>query len=79
MSSWLFAEVFAAASTGEQQNVHAALIEAAEHELVSQAIKLAHGNQARATRWLGISLLTMREKLQRFGLHPAQESGQEHR
>ena len=55
------------------------LIEAAEHELVSQAIKLAHGNQARATRWLGISRLTMREKLQRFGLHPAQESGQEHR
>ncbi|HEY5777853.1 MAG TPA: sigma-54 dependent transcriptional regulator [Terrimicrobiaceae bacterium] len=73
------AELLAAASTGEQQNVHAALIEAAEQELVSQAIKLAHGNQARAARWLGISRLTMREKLQRFGLHPAQESGQEHR
>ena len=68
------AELLAAASVGEQRNVHDALIEAAEHELVSQAIKLAQGNQAKAARWLGISRLTMSQKLQRFGLHPAQET-----
>jgi nitrogen regulation protein NR(I) len=73
------AELLAAASVGEQQNAHAALIEAAEHELVSQAIRLAQGNQAKAARWLGISRLTMSQKLQRFGLHPAQETGQEQR
>ena len=68
------AELLAAASVGEQRNVHDVLIEAAEHELVSQAIKLAQGNQAKAARWLGISRLTMSQKLQRFGLHPAQET-----
>ena len=43
---------------------------AAERELFSQAIQLAQGNQAKAARWLGISRLTMREKLNRLGLHP---------
>ena len=32
------------------------------------------GNQARAARWLGVSRITMREKLHHFGLHPAQKS-----
>ena len=63
-------ELLAAASRGEIENAHAALIEAAERELSSQAIKLAQGNQARAARWLGVSRLTMREKLSRLGLHP---------
>jgi DNA-binding NtrC family response regulator len=58
------------ASRGEIANVHEALIEATERELFSQAIQLAQGNQAKAARWLGISRLTMREKLSRFGLHP---------
>jgi DNA-binding NtrC family response regulator len=59
-----------AASRGEIENAHAVLIETAERELFSQAIKLAQGNQAKAARWLGISRLTMREKLTRLGLHP---------
>jgi nitrogen regulation protein NR(I) len=63
-------ELLAAASRGEIENAHAALIEAAERELFSQAIQLAQGNQAKAARWLGISRLTMREKLNRLGLHP---------
>ena len=71
------AELLTAASVGELQNAHATLIEAAERELVSQAIKLAQGNQAKAARWLGISRFTMREKLQRFGLYSAQETGAE--
>jgi DNA-binding protein Fis len=31
---------------------------------------LADGNQAKAARWLGLSRLTVREKLTRFGLRP---------
>ena len=64
------AELLAAANRGEVENAYAALIEAAERELFSQAIQLAQGNQAKAARWLGISRLTMREKLTRLGLHP---------
>jgi DNA-binding protein Fis len=46
---------------------------AAEREIFSRAIELAHGNQAKAARWLGVSRLTVREKLHQFGIHPAQE------
>jgi DNA-binding NtrC family response regulator len=63
-------ELLAAAGRGEIKNVHAALIEVAERELFTQAIDLAKGNQAKAARWLGISRITMREKLTRLGLHP---------
>ena len=45
-------------------------IEALERELFTQAIKLAHGNQTKAARWLGVSRITMREKLAQFGLNP---------
>jgi nitrogen regulation protein NR(I) len=65
-------ELLGAASRGDIQNAHAALIDAAERELFTQAIQLAQGNQAKAARWLGISRLTMREKLNRLGLHPSQ-------
>ena len=67
------AELLAAASRGELENVRADLFETADRELFSQAIKLAQGNQAKAARWLGVSRITMREKLIQFGLHPAQE------
>ena len=63
-------ELLAAASRGEMESAHGSLIEAVERELFTQAIQLAQGNQAKAARWLGISRLTMREKLSRFGLHP---------
>jgi hypothetical protein len=67
------AELLAAASRGESENVRAGLFENADRELFTQAIKLAQGNQAKAARWLGVSRITMREKLIHFGLHPAQE------
>lgn len=35
---------------------------------------LARGNQAKAARWLGVSCLTLREKLMQFGIHPTQET-----
>lgn len=44
-----------------------------ERELFTQAIQSAHGNQAKAARWLGISRLTMQKKLLRYGIHPAQD------
>jgi nitrogen regulation protein NR(I) len=69
LADWV-SELLATASRGEIENAHAALIEAAERELFTQAIQLAQGNQAKAARWLGISRLTMREKLNRLGLHP---------
>ena len=66
--------LLAAAQRGELQDARAKLLDAAERELFSRAIELAQGNQARAARWLGISRLTMREKLIQFGIHPARES-----
>jgi nitrogen regulation protein NR(I) len=69
--SGFIAELIAAASRGEIRNAHAAVIEEAERELFSQAIKLAQGNQAKAARWLGVSRATMREKLIQFEAHPS--------
>jgi DNA-binding NtrC family response regulator len=66
-------ELLAAAQRGESEDAHGRMMELVERELLGQAIKLAQGNQARASRWLGISRLTLREKLNQFGLHPSQE------
>ena len=70
-------ELLAAAQRGELADAHARLLQAAEKEIFSRAIDLAHGNQAQAARWVGVSRLTMREKLFHFGIHPAQEHGKE--
>jgi nitrogen regulation protein NR(I) len=68
------ADLLAAAQRGEADNLRARLAEEVERELFAQAIRLAEGNQAKAARWLGVTRLTMREKLTHFGLHPAQET-----
>ena len=67
-------ELLAAAQRGELTDAYARLHEAAERVLISRAIEMARGNQAQAARWLGISRLTLREKLILFGLHPGQET-----
>ena len=59
---------------GELTDVHARVLETAERELFRRAIELAHGNQAKAARWLGVSRITMKAKLVQFGLHPGQEN-----
>ncbi len=41
-----------------------------EREVYSQAITRSGGNQAKAARWLGVSRLTLREKLRTHGIHP---------
>ena len=66
-------ELLAAAERGELSDARGRLLLAAEKELFGRAIELAHGNQAKAARWVGVSRLTMREKLTQFGFHPAQE------
>jgi DNA-binding protein Fis len=52
------------------------VLETAERELFARAIQQAHGNQAKAARWLGISRVTMKAKLIQFGLHPGTENDQ---
>ena len=64
--------LLAAAQRGELADSHSQLLEAAEKEIVTQAFQLTHGNQLQAARLLGISRLTLREKLTQFGLR---ESG----
>jgi len=63
-------ELLAAARRGERSDAHARVLETAEREVVTRAIQQAHGNQAKAARWLGISRITMKAKLLQFGLHP---------
>lgn len=67
------AELLARAQNGDLQNAFAQMIADLEPELYRQSIQLAHGNQAKAARWLGVTRLKMREKLHRLGLHPARE------
>ena len=65
------ADLLARAQKGEIQDAYPQMIAELEPELFGQAIRLAHGNQAQAARWLGVTRLKMRETLARLGLHPA--------
>jgi nitrogen regulation protein NR(I) len=64
-----FTELLTRAQRGELPDARARMIDEMERELFMRAIDMAHGNQARAARWLGVSRTTMREKLIHFGLH----------
>jgi nitrogen regulation protein NR(I) len=66
-----FAELLARAQRGELTGIRARMTEEMERELFTRAIQTAGGNQAKAARWLGVTRLTMREKLIHFGHHPA--------
>jgi DNA-binding protein Fis len=63
-------DLLARAQKGELQDAHALMLAEAEREVLTQAIMMAEGNQAKAARWLGLSRLTLREKLKQLGLHP---------
>jgi DNA-binding NtrC family response regulator len=63
--------LLAQAEKGERQDAHARMVADAEREVLTQTIMLAQGNRAKAARWLGLSRLTLREKLKQLGLHPA--------
>jgi nitrogen regulation protein NR(I) len=64
------ADLLARAQKGELLDAHIRMLAEAEREIVTQAITLAEGNQAKAARWLGLSRFTLREKLKQLGLHP---------
>jgi len=63
-------DLLARAQKGELADAHALMLAEAEREILTQAITLAEGNQARAARWLGLSRFTLREKLKVLGMHP---------
>ncbi|MBI3414813.1 MAG: sigma-54-dependent Fis family transcriptional regulator [Verrucomicrobia bacterium] len=67
LAMWI-ADLLYEAKAGAVDDVHARILEEVERELFTQAIQLAQGNQAKAARWLGVSRITMREKLNHFGL-----------
>ena len=66
-------ELIIAAQRGEMTDAYSRLQEMSERLLFSRVIQKAQGNQAKAARWLGVSRITMREKLIQYGLHPSQE------
>jgi nitrogen regulation protein NR(I) len=63
-------DLLARAQKGGLEDAHARMLAEAEREILTQAIALAEGNQAKAARWLGLSRFTLREKLKQLGLHP---------
>ncbi len=63
-------ELLTRAQKGELNDAHARMLAEAEREILAQAIALSAGNQTQAARWLGLSRLTLREKLKQLGLHP---------
>jgi DNA-binding protein Fis len=69
-SSQQIGQLLEAARRGELSDVHRRVIERVERELFAQALALAEGNLTRAAAWLGITRLTLREKLTAFGLRP---------
>jgi nitrogen regulation protein NR(I) len=66
------AALISAAQRGELTDARNRIVEAAEREIISQVIEHTHGNQLQAARLLGISRLTLREKLRHYGLRPDQ-------
>jgi len=64
------ADLLERAQKGGLADAHARMLAEAEREILTQAITLAEGNQAKAARWLGLTRFTLREKLKALGLHP---------
>ncbi len=71
----LVGEVLAGAEQGNFQNGFDQIMRRVEHEVFSQAMARAEGNQAKAARWLGISRVTLREKLRSHGLKAGPDIG----
>lgn len=67
-------ELLAAAGNDEINDAHARLMDVVEREIFTRAARRTQGNQAQMSRWLGLSRVTIREKLLHFGLHPKQSN-----
>ena len=59
-----------AASRGEIESAYETLVEDLEREVYRHAVDLSHGHQTNMAKWLGVSRLTVREKLDKFELFP---------
>lgn len=66
LSAWIRQTLEASQRTGGTA-VRDQVVEQVEAELFVQAIERTGGNQARAARWLGVSRLTLRERLRELG------------
>lgn len=66
--SQLVRSVLDRAVEGEIPGAYAEMQRLMERELLGTAMELSEGNKAKAARWLGLSRLTLREKLQQQGL-----------
>jgi len=62
------AGLLARVQRGEERDAYSKMLADLEQELFAQAYQLAHGNQAKAARWLGVTRLKMREKLIELGV-----------
>ena len=69
------AEVLRAAERNEVPDAHRVILQMVERELCAQAMQLANGNLTRAASWLGVTRVTLREKLTTFGLRPGDSLG----
>jgi DNA-binding NtrC family response regulator len=67
------------ARKADNGNAHKDVIESVERRLLQRTLELTRGNQAKASRWLGISRFTLREKLRLFGMHPADSTAEDER
>ncbi|MEM1294232.1 MAG: helix-turn-helix domain-containing protein, partial [Verrucomicrobiota bacterium] len=68
----LVSETLTKVVEGELESALPELTANFEREVYGQVIKRSGGNQAKAARWLGVSRLTLREKLRQYGLHPGE-------
>lgn len=51
-------------------DAHAMLVEEAERALFSYALRVSGGHQSKAAEWLGLSRVTLRHKMAKYGITP---------
>jgi DNA-binding NtrC family response regulator len=62
------------ARLASEGDVHASIMDKVEREIFLQAISASQGNQSAMAKWLGLSRLTVRDKLDKYGLIPKRGS-----
>jgi len=68
--SELALETLRRAQDGEIEAAYPEMVAMMERSLFEEALRLSGGNQAQASRWLGLSRPTLRQKLHKHGLRP---------
>jgi len=61
-------QLVADAADGMLENVHQIAVERIEANLIESALERSEGNISKASKWLGLSRLTLREKAKRYGI-----------